>query len=496
MKPRINRIFFSLIVIGSAAIAQAASFTWNGSTTGGLTGVSNIWDTTSANWTVAGPIWPAVSTLDDDATFAGTAGTVTMGSGVAANDLTFSTAGYKIDGGILTLNGTVASVITNAVTAEISSILAGSAGFTKAAAGTLVLSNSNSLSGTIKLPSYGSGSYLSDGIIRLTNSKAAGTSTLSIGGGFQAGRLELAGGITLSNAITLEGRQGQTYSAITNNGGDNFLTGVISFVPNGTRLNFNSSSGTLVISGAAMPGSSTGRSINFRGAAFGEFAKPITTTLISTLDKLDSGTWIISGNNTHTGQNTAGGGRLIVTSATGLGTGNVAVSTNATLDYAARSDAALAIGGTLVITGGTSTAIGASIGSTITSASINVTGAASITNAAHAVNLYKVPGTTAVTGTYNLITGGVGSALNPGTAPTLGKVYNNSDFTVGALFPNLGHPRCRNHLHSVRSPPPTGPVGSPVPPMSGLSPMARPPATGPPPPVVPHKFSFPAPAPM
>ena len=108
MKNRLNPIFVSLIVIGSAAIAQADTYDWKGLTTGATGGVSETWDTVTANWSDFGTVWPAVSTLNDDAAFGGTAGTVTISGGVTANDLTFSTAGYKIQGGTLTLNGTVA----------------------------------------------------------------------------------------------------------------------------------------------------------------------------------------------------------------------------------------------------------------------------------------------------------------------------------------------------------------------------------------------------
>ncbi len=132
-------------------------------------------------------------------------------------------------------------------------------------------------------------------------------------------------------------------------------------------------------------------------------------------------------------RNIGPGGKLIVTNAAGLGTGNVSVSANASLDYVAKADQPLTIGGNLTVTGGTTTAIGGSIGSSGTSATIKVSGTATITNAAHSVNIYKALGTTAVTGTYTLVSGGSGSSLNPATAPALGKVFNNSDFTVGAL---------------------------------------------------------------
>jgi autotransporter-associated beta strand protein len=442
MKLRVSALFASAIVCSLVAPLRAATFTWNGSTTGGGTGASDTWDTTAVNWTGAGTVWPTTGT-DNDAVFAGTAGTVTIASGVTANDITFSTAGYTISGGTLTLNGT-AQTITNAATATISSVLAGTANLTKLAAGTLVLSGANTISGSliagIAQVSDPNPSIVNDGILRLTNSNAAGTATIVVNGGYQRGRLELSGNISVSNAITLQGRQSPTYSAITNQSGVNTISGAITVQANGGRVTFNSTSGSLTVSGAAMTGSS-GRALTFRGAGVGLFSKNITSAVVSTLDKFDAGTWTVTGSNTHTGTNTVSGGTLNVTSPTGLGTGNVAIS-NATLNYTAATDAPLSIGGTLAIgvlnpsatppvdSGGN---IGASIGSSPTSASINVTGAAKINDKPHTVHIYGVPGATATTGTYTLVSGGVGSVLNPTAAPTLGKIYNNSSFTVGSL---------------------------------------------------------------
>jgi len=440
MKTRFKPIFVSLIVIGAAGLAQAATYNWNGSTTGGATGSSNIWDTATANWAGTGTIWPSSGT-DNDASFGGTSGTVTITGPLTANDLSFTTAGYNIRGQILFLGGTTPT-ITNSVTAEISAVLGGTVGLTKKAAGTLVLSGSNypfagnviagiavNSDPTTAVPPQPA---VNDGILRFSDSKAAGTGTIVVNGGYQRGRMELSGGVTIGNAVTLQGRQGSTYAAINNFSGDNTLSGAINVVANGARLNFTSSAGKLTVSGSAMTGSS-GRTLCLRGAGYGEFAKDITTAVVGTVEKIDAGTWILSGANTHTVTNSITAGNVIVTSGSGLGTGNASVSAGAALNYAAKTDAPLAIGGTLTVTGGSNSAIGCSIGATTTSASINVAGAATITNAAHNVNLFGINGITPTTGTYTLISGGAGSVLNPATTPTLGKVYNNTNFTVGSL---------------------------------------------------------------
>jgi autotransporter-associated beta strand protein len=437
MKTRYTRLLTSLFATSSAGILQAAVYNWNGSTSGSATGTDNTWNATTANWTGAGTVWLTTGS-DNDAVFAGTAGTVTIASAVTANDLTFNTAGYTISGGTLTLNGAT-QTINNSVTATISSVLAGTANVTKRGVGTLVLSGANTISGSliagIAQNADPSPSIVNDGILRLANSNAAGTATIVVNGGYQRGRLELSDNISVSNAITLQGRQGFTYSAITNQSGVNTISGPINAVSNGARLVFNTSSGRLTISGNPMTGAS-GRTLTLRGGASGVFAKNITSAVVTNMDKLDGGTWTFTGSNTHSGNNAVSGGKLIVTSPTGLGTGNVSVSAAANLSYSAANDSPLGLGGNLAITAGgtTPTTLGCAIGSTPTSATINVAGNATITDAAHTIDLFGVPGTIAEGGTYTLVSGtGVGSALAPATAPTLGKVYNNTSFTVGGF---------------------------------------------------------------
>ncbi|MCE9609012.1 MAG: autotransporter-associated beta strand repeat-containing protein [Chthoniobacter sp.] len=188
-------------------------------------------------------------------------------------------------------------------------------------------------------------------------------------------------------------------------------------------------------------------------------------TTANSLTKSNGGTLILNGSNTYTGatavnQGTlwltgsnsyAGGttigsavnnttGTLIARNAGALGSGNVSVATNSALIYQAGADAPLSIGGNLTVTGGSSTILGGSIGATATSSQINVTGAATISNAAHTVNVYGLNSVTPLAGTntYTLIQGGGGSSLNPATAPTLGTVFNNTNFTVANLARTAG----------------------------------------------------------
>ena len=441
MKNRFNPILASLIVIGSAATAQAAVYDWKGLATGVTGGVSETWDTVTANWTGTGTTWPTTG-ADNDATFGGTAGTVTISGGVTANDLTFNTTGYQISGGTLTLviNGTTAPLINTptGVGTTISSVLAGTSGFTKTGAdstGVLTLSASNTLSGAVNINS---------GALRLTNSNALGTSSKTVylngGGGIAAGlelRLDpgVSGSITLPSAIGFSTAT-NSGAGIRNKSGNNEIKGNINVRSGLGSTSIGSDAGSLTMSGTISAGA-TGRVLYLNGNSTSPniVKGAINNGSGLALNKGGAGIWVLSGNNTFANGTTVASGNLIVTSATGLGTGataNVSVALGASLNYVAKTDATLAIGNNLTITGGLNTAIGASIGAEPTIPSINVSGAATISDAAHLVNLYGIPGVTATGGSYILVKGGTGSALKPATVtPTLGKVYNNSSFTVG-----------------------------------------------------------------
>lgn len=157
MKNRLNPILGSLIVIGSAAVARADTYNWNGLATGGATGVSETWDTGTANWTGTGTSWPATGS-DNDAVFGGTAGTVDIPGTVSANDIAFSVAAYKLGAdaspGTIILNGTDQTITTapsGSGTIDIGAKISGSAGLAKKGAVTLQLRNTNDYTGDTRI---------------------------------------------------------------------------------------------------------------------------------------------------------------------------------------------------------------------------------------------------------------------------------------------------------------------------------------------------------
>lgn len=140
-----------------ATPAFAISHYWDGTdATADADGGSGIWETAiTTNWdsaaTAGTPIaWPGTGT-DNDAVFAGAAGTVTIAAaGVTANDLAFQTTDYTVTGGVLTLNNTGNNTISiqSGLTASISAPITAAAGaVTIAGPGTLNLSGAYSGSG-------------------------------------------------------------------------------------------------------------------------------------------------------------------------------------------------------------------------------------------------------------------------------------------------------------------------------------------------------------
>jgi len=139
------------VLLAAQAIpaARGAPLNWDGAISGGANGGNGTWDSnTTGNWWdgAADVVWPNSGT-DNDAVFGGTLGAVTVVA-VTANDITFSTGGYTLASGTLTLNGTTPTISAGTgIVATISSDIAGSAGLTKADSGTLTINASSSYGG-------------------------------------------------------------------------------------------------------------------------------------------------------------------------------------------------------------------------------------------------------------------------------------------------------------------------------------------------------------
>lgn len=134
----------------SFAVATPAFVYWDGLGSGGSHGVSDIWDTSSANWNNLGGLSGSVGTwAGGSAVFGGTGGTVTLGEPISVVSLTANSSGYTINADTLTFIGATSAVTANQ-NLTISSALGGSSVIAKMGSGQLILSGEGSgFTGTI-----------------------------------------------------------------------------------------------------------------------------------------------------------------------------------------------------------------------------------------------------------------------------------------------------------------------------------------------------------
>lgn len=260
-------------------------------------------------------------------------GTLKFGDGSGGQNWILTNSG----GSVLTLNNNSSSpviVVTN--TATLALPLSGANGFTKSGPGTLILSGTNSLSGTLNLDT-GSTSA-NDGAVRIGQSASvanvaspiylkdnnSGSSTLQLDGS--------AGNLAVTQDISLAGRNVPVI-AVQNLAGSNTLAGNFIFASGGANYWFDSDAGTLNLTGlvpSSAPSVPSARTLTFMGA--GNF---IVSGVISNangfavnLVKSNSGALTLNGVNTYTGSTTVTGGTL---AGAGRIVGPVTVASGATL---------------------------------------------------------------------------------------------------------------------------------------------------------------------
>ncbi|HWK69173.1 MAG TPA: autotransporter-associated beta strand repeat-containing protein [Rhizobiaceae bacterium] len=198
----------ALVANLAAGTASAADRYWDVNQTAAGSGGTGIWNLTNLFWSpsssdVLGPYnQPWDNGALDRAIFAGTAGTVTLGSAITVNALTFNTNGYTLAGtgaNTLTLGGVTPTVTVTTGTSTIGAVIAGSAGLTKTGGGTLFLTGANTFSGGITL---------NGGTLRANDNAAFGAAgntitttanaTLTVDSGAANRTVSIAGGTTLT----------------------------------------------------------------------------------------------------------------------------------------------------------------------------------------------------------------------------------------------------------------------------------------------------------
>jgi autotransporter-associated beta strand protein len=297
------------VVLLTSPVAPAADGTWTQLTSGSLWSVGTNWSGGTiadgsgftANFNTLNLTADTTVRLDSARTIGnlifGDTTTATAGSWILDNNGTA--------GNILTLAGSTPTITVNALgtgkTANISAVIAGTSGLRKAGAGTLVLEGANTYTGATAVTA---------GILRLTNASAlGGSTTVSM---TDTTRLELAGGLTFGTGSTI---------TINGNGGANFAGSL------------QSASGTNVWAGNVIIGTTGSRVGAQAGATLnisGEISAAAGVQLwIRNADQ--TGTTILSGNNTYNAQTTVLG-RLSVSNIGSVGSlsSNLGASSNAT----------------------------------------------------------------------------------------------------------------------------------------------------------------------
>ncbi len=262
MKPFRSRLAFSTLttIVLASCLGQplsAATFTWDTVVDGSaVTGGAGNWDAGvvgTANWTqdagVTNVTWP-VDATENEAIFGGTSGNVAIsGSGVTANALTFSTTGYTISSGTLSLNG-ITPTVTSAVTATISSSISGTTGLVKSGNGTLILSGDNSaLSGNLVLTGGTSGNNAG---AQIQNSNAiGGITSIEIQNNTFFGLSGATTGSGVSYTVNGGGGTAAPTGAIRGVAGANVVNGPVSIASSTVRFsNIGAAVSSLTFNGA------------------------------------------------------------------------------------------------------------------------------------------------------------------------------------------------------------------------------------------------------
>lgn len=326
------------------------------------------------------------------------------GAGTVRNS---SASSASLGLGLADANVTFTGVIENG---------SGPVGLTKLGTGTIALSGLNTYSGS---------TTIDEGALQVAHANGLGNTSGStkINGGITAARLELTGGITVSEPLALLMKKQVGASAdpqvphVVNTSGDNTLNGTFTLNSGpsgvgGTYWTFQSDAGKLTIASGLSSVASGWRILVLQGeAGEGEIQGAIQNVPAFSyimLFKNGGGTWTLSGNNTYSGITKVYGGSLIVNGS--LGSGTVTVQSPATLGGNGSINGAVSVQAGGTISAGVS--IGTlTINNTLTLAGnavmeINKSGATLTSDRIQGVSTLTCGGTLTVTATGDALAAG------------------------------------------------------------------------------------------
>ena len=205
--------------------AMLATLYWdpNGATPG--VGGSGTWDLSTANWTTdpsgSSPTIAWTNNAADVAVFNTTpdssgsvpASTVTIGSGIAVSQATFSSGAYTLQGGSLSVPSGLTIGVDAGGSATWAGAFSGAGSLVKTGPGTLAVSSGNT--------GLSSGARLEGGTLVVANNAALGTGMVQMAGG----SLQASGARTLAN--TIQAVAGTTSTLVSPSGSNLTLNGSI-----------------------------------------------------------------------------------------------------------------------------------------------------------------------------------------------------------------------------------------------------------------------------
>jgi fibronectin-binding autotransporter adhesin len=245
---------------------------------------------------------------------------VTVAAGAT---LQLDVAGVSFENSLLTLSGGTLSdnaagntwlgKISLAATSTVSvaagesltlqGVISGPGGLTKSGGGTLLMGTQTN--------TYSGATTINQGIVNIQTAKGLGTSAVTVDSG---AALQIQGGISLANKLTLNGTGGASAGALESSSGSNTWTGTVALA---TASSIDVAAGSqLTISGV--------------------------TSGIGSLTEIGTGTLLLSATNTFTGGTTVNAGTLGGSGKTGTGT--VTVDAGATLAPGSTTTAILSTG--------------------------------------------------------------------------------------------------------------------------------------------------------
>ncbi|MEI6606748.1 MAG: autotransporter-associated beta strand repeat-containing protein, partial [Verrucomicrobiota bacterium] len=496
MKPNTRLPFFSLGFIAlccSAAQAQTNLIWDSNGSAAGLVGGPGNWGSTGRWWNgTANQNWVSGA----NALFGLTSGTVTIGNTFNVGSLGFDVGGYTLSGvGSINFIYFETNVIsTTTGTSTIAVNLSGVGGFTKTGAGTLVLSGSNSQTGTIDVSAgtlrlAGGAAVADTAAITLANAAGAildlngSNETIAslAGGGTSGGNVTLGVGTLTTDgdalsspyAGVISGNGGLTKigGGVLTLSGANLFTGTtlisagtlrlsggaaladtsaVTFANTaGAVLDLNNTSETI---GSLAGGGSSGGNVTLGSATLTIGADATTTSFAGGISgsggitKIGAGALVLTGSNAFTGATTISVGALRVAGGTALADSSAVTlaNTNGVLLDVLESETigSLAGGGTtggnVTLTGGTLTTGSNNSSSTFAG---GISGSGSLTKTGGGVFTFtgtnSATGATTINGGTLLIGGGaaIGDASAVTLADTAGAILdlNGSNETIGSL---------------------------------------------------------------